>query len=132
MFVQVDFDEICGGVYEWRKIKDIIVRECGWVAPDESDKELHISCKIEKCKEPSYTQLPEVYKNPLADILPKQRSRIGLKILKNEDCNGCNICAQRCSFGAIKSGITNRKCIRCLKCVEACPNQAIKLCWACR
>ncbi len=52
-FVQVDFDEICGGVYEWRKIKDIIVRECGWVAPEETDKGLHTSCKIEKCKERS-------------------------------------------------------------------------------
>lgn len=52
-FVQVDFDEICGGVYEWRKIKDIIKSECGWVAPEEVNKGLHTSCKIEKCKEHS-------------------------------------------------------------------------------
>ncbi len=52
-FVQVDFDETCGGVYEWRKIKDTIVRECGWVAPEMTDKGLHTSCKIEKCKEHS-------------------------------------------------------------------------------
>lgn len=52
-FVQVDFDEICGGVYEWNKIKDTIIRECGWVAPNEKDKGLHTSCKIEKCKEHS-------------------------------------------------------------------------------
>ncbi|MBR2370494.1 MAG: hypothetical protein IKA82_00590 [Clostridia bacterium] len=52
-FVQVDFDEICGGVYEWRKIKETIIRECGWVAPEECDKGLHTSCKIEKCKEHS-------------------------------------------------------------------------------
>ena len=52
-FVQIDFDDICGGTYEWRKIKDTIVRECGWVAPEESDKGLHTSCKIEKCKEHS-------------------------------------------------------------------------------
>ncbi len=52
-FVQVDFDEICGGVYEWRKIKDIINSECGWVAPEEVNKGLHTSCKIEKCKEHS-------------------------------------------------------------------------------
>lgn len=52
-FVQMDFDEICGGVYEWRKVKDIIIRECGWVAPEETDKGLHTSCKIEKCKEHS-------------------------------------------------------------------------------
>ena len=52
-FVQVDFDEICGGVYEWRKIKDTIIKECGWVPPEETDKGLHTSCKIEKCKEHS-------------------------------------------------------------------------------
>lgn len=52
-FIQVDFDEICGGTYHWNKIKDIIIRECGWVAPEESDKGLHTSCKIEKCKENS-------------------------------------------------------------------------------
>lgn len=52
-FIQVDFDEICGGVYNWKDIKDTIIRECGWVAPEESDKGLHTSCKIEKCKEHS-------------------------------------------------------------------------------
>lgn len=52
-FVQVDLDDISGGVYEWNKIKDTIVKECGWVAPEESDKGLHTSCKIEKCKEHS-------------------------------------------------------------------------------
>lgn len=52
-FVQVDFDDISGGVYEWRKIKDIIIKECGWVSPEENDKGLHTSCKIEKCKEHS-------------------------------------------------------------------------------
>ena len=52
-FIQVDFDQICGGVYEWKKIKETIVRECGWVAPEETDKGLHTSCKIEKCKEHS-------------------------------------------------------------------------------
>ena len=52
-FVQVDFDEICGGIYEWRKIKDTIISECGWVTPEEMNKGLHTSCKIEKCKDHS-------------------------------------------------------------------------------
>ena len=82
---------------------------------------------VEKVKNPSYIQLPRLYKNPLADIFPKLRSRIGLAIQKSENCNGCNLCAERCSFGAIKSGTTNRKCIRCLKCVESCPRQALKI-----
>ena len=81
---------------------------------------------VEKVKEPSYIQLPRLYKNPFAGFFPKLRSRIGLAIQKSENCNGCNLCAERCSFGAIHSGIINRKCIRCLKCVEACPRQALK------
>lgn len=58
-FVHVDLDEICGGVYDWRKIRDIITDECGWVAPDQTDKGLHTSCKIEKCKE--YSQFIRFY-----------------------------------------------------------------------
>ena len=82
---------------------------------------------VEKVKEPSYIQLPKLYKNPLADVFPKLRSRLGLTIQRSADCGRCNLCAKRCSFGAIQSGITNRKCIRCLKCVEACPHKALKI-----
>lgn len=52
-FVHLDFDEISGGSYNWRKIKDTIVNKCGWVAPKDDGKGLHTSCKIEKCKEHS-------------------------------------------------------------------------------
>ncbi len=82
---------------------------------------------VEKVKEPSYIQLPRLYKNPFADFFPKLRSRLGLTIQKSADCNGCNLCADRCSFRAINSGKTNSNCIRCLKCVEACPRQALKI-----
>ena len=82
---------------------------------------------VEKVRNPSYIKLPKLYKNLLADVFPKLRSRLGLKIQKMADCNGCNLCAECCSFGAIQSGITNRNCIRCLKCVEACPHQALKI-----
>ncbi len=58
-FVQVDFNEISGGDYNWRKIKNLIIDECGWVAPEDIDKGLHTSCKIEKCKE--YSQYNRFY-----------------------------------------------------------------------
>ena len=58
-FVQIDFDEISGGKYEWEKIKDLIIEECGWVPPDDAGKGLHTSCKIEKCKE--FTQFLRFY-----------------------------------------------------------------------
>ena len=82
---------------------------------------------IEKIKEPSYIKLPRLYKNPLASILPKTRSKLGLTIQKTADCNGCGLCSENCRLGAIKSGKTNRSCIRCLKCVEACPNKALRV-----
>lgn len=88
------------------------------------DKLKHI---VEKVKEPSYIQIPKLYKNPLADVFPKLRSKLGLTIQKNANCSGCNLCAERCSFEAIKSGKTNSNCIRCLRCVEACPHQALKI-----
>ena len=58
-FVQVDFDKISGGKYDWTKIKDEITDKCGWVAPEDSGKGLHTSCKIERCKE--YSQFIRFY-----------------------------------------------------------------------
>jgi len=52
-FVALDFDKISGGIYDWRAIKDTIIRECGWVEPEDGKKALHTSCKIEKCKDHS-------------------------------------------------------------------------------
>ncbi len=52
-FVHLDFDKLCGGKYDWNKVKDILVNECGWIPPDDKNKALHTSCKIEKCKDHS-------------------------------------------------------------------------------
>ncbi|MBQ6877514.1 MAG: hypothetical protein IJO22_03820 [Oscillospiraceae bacterium] len=52
-FVHFDFNEICGGTYNWNNVKHILVEECGWVPPDETKKALHTSCKIERCKDHS-------------------------------------------------------------------------------
>lgn len=79
-FVQVDFDEICGGVYEWKKITDIIIRECGWVAPEESDKGLHTSCKIEKCKE--HSQFVRFY-NMRSSMIPFSALEIAIASRSN-------------------------------------------------
>ena len=58
-FVHLDFDKISGGTYDWNKVKSILVNECGWVAPEEKDKALHTSCKIERCKD--HTQFVRFY-----------------------------------------------------------------------
>lgn len=82
---------------------------------------------IEKVKNPSAVRLPRLYKNPFASLFPQLRSRLGLKIIRNSECNGCGICGRRCYFNAVKAGVTNGKCIRCLKCVAACPNKALSV-----
>lgn len=58
-FVQLDFDRISGGSYDWKQVKEQIVKQCGWVPPKDADKALHTSCKIEKCKE--YSQFQRFY-----------------------------------------------------------------------
>ena len=80
---------------------------------------------LQKIQNPSPCPIPRRYKNPFAALFPKLRSRLGLQICRNGKCNGCNLCAARCSLGAITSGVTNRKCIRCLKCVAVCPRHAL-------
>ena len=65
-FVHLDLNEICGGVYEWKAVKETIIRECGWVPPVETDKGLHTSCRIEKCKE--HVQFARFYRMESAMI----------------------------------------------------------------
>ena len=59
-FIHLDLDKICGEKYDWNKVKKILVEECGWVAPEEENKALHTSCKIEKCKD--HTQFLRFYR----------------------------------------------------------------------
>lgn len=86
-----------------------------------------LSLLIDKIQNPSLVQIPTRYKNPFANAFPKLRTQIGLKIKKSADCNGCNQCGMNCSCGAIRNGVTNSNCIRCLKCVKICPHQALKV-----
>lgn len=74
-FVQIDFDAISGGKYDWANIKDLIIKECGWVAPDDAGKGLHTSCKIEKCKE--FSQFSRFY-NMKSTMIPFSAIEISL------------------------------------------------------
>lgn len=85
-FVQVDFNDICGGRYDWEKIKNIIIEQCGWSPPQSTDKGLHTSCNIEKCKE--YSQFIRFY-NMQSQMIPFSALEISLasrdKTLSRED-----------------------------------------------
>ena len=74
-FVQVDFDVLAQGKYDWRKVKDVITEQCGWVAPNNSVKGLHTSCKIEKCKE--HSQFKRFY-NMTSSMIPFSALEIAL------------------------------------------------------
>ncbi len=74
-FVHMDFDKACGGKYDWKVVKDELVRECGWVEPEEKGKALHTSCKIEKCKD--HTQFVKFY-NCQSTMIPFSAIEISL------------------------------------------------------
>lgn len=58
-FVHFDLNKICGGTYDWNRVKHILIEKCGWVAPDDDKKSLHTSCNIERCKD--YSQFLRFY-----------------------------------------------------------------------
>lgn len=80
---------------------------------------------IEKVKQPAPLQIPRSYKNPIASLFPVLRGRLGVKLIKSKACNGCGLCTASCTISAMRAGKPNRKCIRCLKCVQICPKKAL-------
>lgn len=80
-FVQVDFNEISGGTYDWRTIKNIIIQECGWVEPSISLKGLHTSCMIERCKE--YSQYKR-FREMKSTLIPF--SALEISIASSDKC----------------------------------------------
>lgn len=58
-FIHLDLDKLNGGKYDWNEVKSILVSECGWIPPEDQNKALHTSCKIEKCKD--HTQFLRFY-----------------------------------------------------------------------
>lgn len=81
---------------------------------------------LERVQAPKKAYIPKTRKNPLADIFPAWRSRVGVKIIKTNQCSSCNLCEKSCPMGAIKNGIICTKCIRCLRCVTTCPQKALQ------
>ncbi len=80
---------------------------------------------LEKLKNPAPVVIPKSYKNPLADIASELRSRAGVKLYPDAACTKCGTCTAICKNGGIVNGKPNKNCIRCLKCVAACPEKAL-------
>ena len=53
----------------------------------------------------------------------------GVVRIDEDECEGCEICAQNCPIGAIRMVESKAlKCDLCGKCVELCPTHALSLC----
>ena len=81
---------------------------------------------VQRIKEPRQVLIPKTSKNPLANIFPGLRSRIGVKIIKGNNCDSCGLCERSCPVGAIQNGQIHSQCIRCLGCVTNCPQKALQ------
>lgn len=71
-------------------------------------------------------KIPRFKRHPLANFFPVIRSQLGIKITCSDRCTGCNVCTEHCPTESISAGtIKKHKCIRCLKCIYVCPEQAL-------
>ncbi|MCM1439417.1 MAG: 4Fe-4S binding protein [Roseburia sp.] len=82
---------------------------------------------LEKLTNPAPVKIPKRRKTPFAGFLPSLRSRLIIKIRRNDTCVNCNTCGNNCPVGGIINGKTNRKCVRCLRCAEICPRGALEV-----
>lgn len=76
--------------------------------------------------QPQKAEIPKLFKNPFADFFPSGRSRIGVTISRTSACDNCKICEISCPQQAFHNGKPDHKCIRCLRCVNLCPKNALR------
>ncbi len=81
---------------------------------------------VEKIRCPHPIALPRERKNPMADVFPAWRSRIGVRMHRGNVCHYCGRCEAVCPCGAIHTGHINSRCMRCMKCVAVCPAHALQ------
>lgn len=81
---------------------------------------------LERIRAPREAVIPKSHKNPFSDFFPAWRSRIGVRIIRTDACRRCGLCGERCPAGAIRNGRPGSGCFRCMRCVTACPHNALK------
>ena len=94
--------------------------------PDDFDFE-SILPFIDRIKNPEKAKTEHCKKDFYADFVPAKRTRIGIKIKRNDKCKNCGKCTEICPMGAIKNGNIGKNCIRCLRCLTECPEKALEL-----
>lgn len=76
-------------------------------------------------KEKTSISLPVRKKSIFANVSPKKRSQLSVKITLNTNCIDCGNCSDLCPTNSIKNGKIDKTCIRCIKCVTECPSKAL-------
>lgn len=76
-------------------------------------------------EKPAQIRIPRSWRNPLSDLFPGWRSRMGVVLARTEDCSRCGLCSRNCPRQAMTDGVPNGRCIRCLRCAQGCPRQAL-------
>lgn len=80
---------------------------------------------VDRINDPKPAKVEHGKKVFYADLIPAQRTRIGVKINRNDSCTHCGKCIADCPMGAMEEKRINNNCIRCLKCVKECPENAL-------
>lgn len=88
--------------------------------PADFDRE-GLSPLFDRIREPRPADIPRQRKHWFADLVPGWRSRMGVKLIRNNNCTSCGLCKTRCPMH------TRRACIRCLRCVQECPASALSV-----
>ncbi len=80
---------------------------------------------FERIKNPRSIVIPKCGKNIFANVFPSLRSRMGVRLIRNDKCTRCNICGDNCPEHATENGKSTHRCIRCMRCVSVCPEKAL-------
>ena len=80
---------------------------------------------LDRIRDPKVAAIPRERKNSLSDLTPLVRSQLGVSMRRLENCTHCGICTLECPLGTMTDGVPGKKCVRCMRCVELCPQKAL-------
>ncbi len=61
----------------------------------------------------------------LGRLFPETRARMMVSISVGAHCSRCGICRAVCPMGSMMHGRPGKDCLRCMRCVDACPAKAL-------
>ena len=81
---------------------------------------------IRRILSPVPAVLPAERQSTAGRIFPEARARLLTKIHRGSSCTGCGTCDRVCPMGTMRCGLPGRDCLRCLRCVQSCPRNALE------